>query len=61
MDAGELIVWALCIGIAVNVFFSLTGIGELIASFIGKSSSKKDMENKIEELESRIIKLESGS
>jgi hypothetical protein len=61
MDAGELIGWALCIGIAVNVFFSLTGIGELISIFIGKSSSKKDMENKIEKLESRIIKLESGS
>ena len=59
MDAGELIGWAFAIGIAVNVLFSLTGFGDLISDFIGKLSNR-DLENRIEELESRIVKLESG-
>lgn len=60
MEASELIVWALCIGIALNLLFSITGLDDLISNLFGKSKTN-DLELKVEELEARIKQLESNS
>lgn len=59
MEAGELIVWAICIGIALNLLFSLTGLDELLSGMFGKSKSM-ELELKVQELEERIRNLESA-
>ena len=60
MEAGELIVWALCIGVALNLFFSITGLDDLVSNFFGKAKNN-DLELKVEELEARIRQLESNA
>lgn len=61
MDVGQVIVWALCIGIAVNLFFSLTGLGTILSRMIRNIPDADDfLILKIRELENRIGKLESN-
>ncbi len=61
MDVGQVIVWALSIGIAVNLFFSLTGLGTILSRMIRNVPDADDfLILKIRELENRIGKLESN-
>ena len=60
MDASDLIVWAFCIAIAINILFSLSGLDDLVSNLFGRSKTS-DLEMKVEELEERIRLLESNT
>jgi hypothetical protein len=50
MDPSNLIMWAVCIGVAWVILASLTGMDEWLRALFGKS--------KVSELEKRVGKLE---
>ena len=57
MTPDRLIDWAISIAVCIFIL-SVTGIQDWIARCLGSRHTKKDMEEKIASLESRIEKLE---
>ncbi|WP_448549492.1 hypothetical protein [Thalassotalea fusca] len=60
MDASDLIVWAIFIGLALNILFSMTGLDDLLANIFGQSKTN-ELELRVIELEERLSTLESKS
>ena len=56
MDPSNVIVWAVCLGVAWLVFASLTGADDWLKSLVGKSKPR-DLEARVEELEKRLAEL----
>ena len=56
MDPSNLIMWAVCIGVAWLIFASFTGADEGLKSLFGKSTIR-DLEERIEKLEKRLDTL----
>lgn len=57
MDPSNLIVWAVCLGVAWLVFASITGADDWLKSLIGKSK-REDLEAKVAKLEKRLDDLD---
>jgi len=53
MDPTNIIMWAVCIGVAWLLFASLTGADEWLKSLLGKSNTR-DLEDRVEKLEKRL-------
>lgn len=53
MDPSNLIMWAVCIGVAWLILSSLTGVDEWLKSLFGKSKLS-DLEQRVEELGKRL-------
>lgn len=56
MDPSNIIVWAVCIGMAWLLFASLTGADEWLKSLFGKSKMRT-LEARVEKLEKRLDEL----
>ena len=61
MDIGELILWAIGIGFAINIFFSLTGLDGFFARRSHDDITKDELLNRIAALEARVTELEANS
>ncbi len=57
MNPPELIIWAMCLGMAWLVFASMTGVDEWFRSRIGLSKTS-ELEERINILEERVAQLE---
>jgi hypothetical protein len=57
-DPFELIPWALGIGIAWIILISLTGLDDWLKELFGKRRPDKELQAKLESLESRVAELE---
>jgi hypothetical protein len=57
MDPSNLIVWAVCLGVAWLVFASITGADDWLKSLIGKSK-REDLEAKVAKLEKHLDDLD---
>jgi sensor domain CHASE-containing protein len=60
MDPSNLIMWAVCLGVAWLVFASITGADDWLKSLIGKSK-RQDLEDKVAKLEKRLDDLSPSS
>ena len=60
MQPQDLLTWAVYIGFAFFILSVFTGFDDIIARFVQGSPTKKDLHNRISELEQRIAKLESS-
>ncbi|WP_448569959.1 hypothetical protein [Thalassotalea ganghwensis] len=60
MEPSTILEWALYVGFAILIFNSITGFDEVISKIVSKSPTKKDLALKVEQLEARVKKLESG-
>jgi hypothetical protein len=56
MQPTEIIMWAVCVGVAWLIFASLTGADEWLKSLFGKSKVS-DLERRVAMLEQRLAKL----
>ena len=56
MDPSNLVMWAVCLGVAWLIFASLTGADEWLKSLFGKSKTR-DLETRVEKLEKRLDEL----
>jgi sensor domain CHASE-containing protein len=56
MDPSNIIMWAVCIGVAWLIFASLTGADEWLRSQFGNSKSR-DLQERVERLEKRLDEL----
>lgn len=57
MQPTQLILWAVCLGVAWIILTSLTGADEWLKSLFGKSKLR-DLESRVERLEKRLAETE---
>ncbi len=57
MDPTQLILWAVCLGVAWIILSSLTGADEWLKLLLGKSKLR-DLESRVERLEKRLAETE---
>ncbi len=60
MDPTDIILWAVCIGVAWLILSSLTGADEWLKSLFGKKTVG-GLESRVEKLEKRLDDLEKAS
>jgi hypothetical protein len=57
MEPSQLIVWALCIGMAWLILISLTGLDDWLKSLFGRRNKTGDLEARVAKLEKRLDDL----
>jgi len=57
MEPKEVILWALCLGLAWLLFASVTGADEWLKSLFGTSKTK-ELEERVKKVEARLEELE---